>query len=60
MDESISNLIDLVIEMSSKLSAGEEKEFECPECGGKLLIEKSSYNGHLHAYCEGCQFVLME
>lgn len=25
---------------------------ECPECKGKLHLTQSSYNGHVHGYCE--------
>lgn len=37
-----------------------EKEFTCPLCGGKASWGKSSYNGHIHAYCEYCGFTITQ
>lgn len=31
----------------------------CP-CGGILTACRSTYNGHLHARCDKCEFRLME
>lgn len=27
-------------------------------CGGKMRIVRSTYNGHIHAHCEKCNFYI--
>lgn len=53
-------IVELIDEVASTLSAGESKEVICPNCNGKLFVEKSLFNGHLHANCEGCKFLIIE
>lgn len=31
---------------------GKQEVIECPVCKGRLHLEESSYNGHVHAKCE--------
>lgn len=44
----------------NNMKADKEYIYECPICNGKLHAVKSSYNGHIRIYCEGCKFNLME
>ena len=37
----------------------EIREVPCV-CGGKLVINSSKLNGHLHIFCEKCKFQLMQ
>lgn len=53
-------MIRFIDEVAYTLAAGESKEETCPVCNGRLFIEKSEYNGHLHADCDGCKFMIME
>ena len=43
-----------------KLKKGQQIIVECPLCKGKMIIEKSDYNGHLHIMCENKDFILMQ
>lgn len=38
---------------------GKVIEVKCP-CGGKLKATKAIDNGHIHARCESCHFLLRE
>ena len=49
-----------VFDELKKLKWGDEKIIECPKCGGKLHIGKSSYNGHFHIYCENKDFCVIQ
>lgn len=43
----------------TKLNPGESVTLECPFCKGKLLIDKSEYNGHLFIKCDNkCVFII--
>lgn len=53
-------MIRFIDNVAYTLSAGESKEETCPVCNGKLFIEKSACNGHLHADCDGCKFMIMD
>ena len=33
------------------LKWGDSIVVKCPKCGGKLHIERSEYNGHIHIIC---------
>lgn len=33
---------------------------KCPLCGGTVEIGVSPYNGHVHARCTRCGFMMME
>ena len=33
---------------------------ECPKCKGELKYSRSSYNGHTHGNCTGCDINWME
>ncbi len=35
-------------------------EFTCPICGGQAEWQRSNYNGHIRAWCKGCNFKMME
>lgn len=48
--------IQAVIEAEEKC----EHEFCCPVCGGLAEWCRSDYNGHLHAFCHGCNIKMME
>lgn len=37
-----------------------EAEFICPICGGRARATKSSYDKHIHAFCEKCRMKLMQ
>lgn len=39
---------------------GKSVEFECPLCNGTITCVRSTYNGHIHAKCSGCNFTIME
>ena len=39
---------------------GKKYEFECPLCGGTAKASKSTYNGHVCAKCEKCDFSFIE
>ena len=60
MDEKTIEIINAVDEAAKFISPGEYKEIVCPDCGGVLFVERALYNGHLHANCQGCGFVVME
>ncbi len=60
MDSDTIKMVKFIDEVACTLSAGESKEVSCPVCNGKLFIERNAYNGHLHASCEGCKFLVME
>lgn len=32
----------------------------CPRCGGTVIAEKATVNGHLHMRCDNCNFRFME
>ena len=41
------------------LKKGQAIILECPECGGSIMAERSSYNGHYHIICENkCYFMI--
>lgn len=42
------------------LKKGEYRAVVCPLCGSHMTISKSSYNGHLHIWCDGCEFLLVQ
>jgi hypothetical protein len=42
----------LVNAWRKKFPNGKVEVVECPECKGRLHLEKSSYNGHVKAQCE--------
>lgn len=58
-DEWINNVV-ATIELKGQLKAGERGVFECPSCGKKSLSAVRAGNGHLHVFCEKCEFGLME
>ena len=53
-------IMERIFKVASTLSAGDCKETTCPVCNGRLFVERSPYNGHIHADCEGCNFSMME
>ena len=36
------------------------EEKECPNCGAKVTVYKSKYNGHRHYHCDKCGCLMME
>lgn len=41
---------------------GKEYIIKCPypDCNGHVHVVHSLYNGHMHAKCDKCKFVMME
>lgn len=37
-----------------------ESAFVCPVCGGTAFWNRSTYNGHLHSWCEKCHTATFE
>lgn len=60
MDENKIKIISAIDNVAKFVSAGESIEIKCPLCGDVLLVERVMYNGHLHANCNGCGFLIME
>lgn len=43
------------------LKKGESRTVVCPLCGSAgMTISKSGHNGHLHIWCNGCEFLLVQ
>jgi hypothetical protein len=42
------------------LKKGESITLKCPECGGSITAERSSYNGHRHIICENRCYMMIE
>lgn len=51
--------INKVGSAAKNIKPGERVQIPC-DCGGTLTIEKSSYNGHIHARCDKCDKCLMQ
>lgn len=48
-------------DLIKSLKKGESRAVICPLCGNPdMTISKSDYNGHLHIWCDGCEFLLVE
>jgi hypothetical protein len=49
-------VMPVVAEWRNKGAKGKYEVIECPACGGKLHLQQSHYNGHVHGKCEtdGC------
>ena len=48
-------------DLIGSLKKGESRSVMCPLCGHPdMKISKSGYNGHLHIWCDGCEFLLVE
>lgn len=58
-DRTIIDFIQKVGTAAKTIKRGESTEVPC-DCGGTLTVEKSSYNGHIHAGCNKCDKCLME
>lgn len=43
-----------------KKNRGIEYIIDCPCCKGKIHVVHSLYNGHMHAKCDKCKFLMME
>jgi len=39
---------------------GKAVEFVCPICGGRAMVIRSTYNGHINAKCESCGMSFMQ
>lgn len=45
---------------ASKYAVDGKFTFECPLCGCEVIGTVSSYNGHVHAGCTGCDANFMQ
>lgn len=59
LNDEILTFIKKVGTTAKSIKKGESTETPCV-CGGTLTIEKSSYNGHIHAHCDKCNRSLMQ
>lgn len=59
-DERIENIWVFVSAVCGAVKKCYEAEFTCPICNGKAHATKSTYNQHVHAYCEGCDMRFMQ
>ena len=50
-DKNIENVME-IFNAIQNLPKGGSKIIKCPVCGGKMIVKKSSYNGHICAMCE--------
>ena len=39
---------------------GQPYDFRCPICGGTAHAVKSTVNGHVHTFCNGCHTNVIE
>lgn len=53
------DMIRFMKAMDQALNEGKQ-EYTCPICGGTVRVSVAKYNGHAHAYCDGCGMRLME
>ena len=52
--------LSFLISETAGMESGDTKTTVCPLCGNQLTISKSSYNGHIHAYCRGGDFSIIQ
>lgn len=53
------DIIEYIKVIPDDMKPGKEYKVKCV-CGGVLKCKRSTYNGHLHACCNKCKFVLHE
>lgn len=49
-----------MLKAQEKAEKAGQFEFICPLCKGTVTWNRSTYNNHLHIYCSGCGFKMME
>lgn len=53
-EDGVVDIFDFVIAASEAVRTCYKAEFICPVCNGRAIATKSTYNRHIHAYCEKC------